>query len=63
MKYFSIQNKVDTVYRDKEVTVVPPPEKYIPPFYKWCTGLFLGALALLLIYIAVQIVIRIYLKR
>ena len=41
---FDIQHstKADTVvvteYRDR--IVEHPPEKYVPKFYKWCTGLF-----------------------
>ena len=41
---FDIQHssKADTVvvteYRDR--VVEHPPEKYVPKFYKWCTGLF-----------------------
>ena len=49
---FKIQNstKTDTVvvteYRDR--VIEHPPEKYVPKFYKWCTGLFwaIGLLAI-----------------
>ena len=49
---FDIQHstKADTVvvteYRDR--IVEHPPEKYVPKFYKWCTGLFwaIGLLAI-----------------
>ena len=49
---FKIQNstKTDTVvvteYRDR--VVEHPPERYVPKFYKWCTGLFwaIGLLAI-----------------
>ena len=49
---FDIQHstKADTVvvteYRDR--VVEHPPERYIPKFYKWCTGLFwaIGLLAI-----------------
>ena len=45
--------KMDTVvvteYRDR--VIEKPPEKYVPKFYKWCTGLFwalvLGAIIVL----------------
>ena len=49
---FKIQNstKTDTVvvteYRDR--VIEHPPEKYVPKFYKWCTGVFwaIGLLAI-----------------
>ena len=49
---FKIQNstKADTIvvteYRDR--VVEHPPERYVPGFYKWCTGLFwaIGLLAI-----------------
>ena len=31
---------VVTEYRDR--VIEHPPEKYVPKFYKWCTGLFLA---------------------
>jgi hypothetical protein len=47
---FKIQNstKTDTVvvteYRDR--VIEHPPERYVPKFYKWCTGLLLAILVL-----------------
>jgi len=63
LKYFSIQNKCDTLYKDKEVVVQLPPEKYIPSFYKWCTGLFIVLVILLVGYGVLRIVMKIYLKK
>ena len=40
--------KADTVvvtdYRDRVIEL--PPERYVPKFYKWCTGLLLAILVL-----------------
>jgi hypothetical protein len=60
---FSIVQRTDTIYQDKEVVVTMPPEKYVPSFYKWCTGLFIGLIILLLLYVAARIAIRIYAHR
>jgi len=62
-KFFSIQNTCDTIYKDKEVIIQPPPEKYIPKFYKWCTGLFWLLVVLIVGYTILRIVIKIYLKK
>lgn len=34
-------------------------EKYIPPFFKWCTGLFLGCMAVVVVIIVLRIYYRI----
>jgi len=60
---YSIKNHTDTVYLDKEVVITMPPEKYVPSFYKWCTGSFIVIVVLLLLYVALRIVIRIYAHR
>ena len=47
---FDIQHstKADTIvvteYRDR--VIEHPPERYVPKFYKWCTGLLLAILVL-----------------
>ena len=52
---FKIQNstKTDTVvvteYRDR--VIEPPPERYIPPFYKRCTTIFWIMLSMGVVYI------------
>ncbi len=40
--------KADTVYieRQQSEVKVPPPERYVPKFYKWCTGILFGLLAI-----------------
>ena len=60
---FSIINKTDTIYQDKEIVIHSPPEKYIPSFYRWCTGVFIISVILLICYIIIRVIIKIYLKR
>jgi hypothetical protein len=60
---FSIINKTDTVYQDKEVVIHSPPERYIPLFYRWCTRVLIIAVILLICYIALRVVVKIYLHR
>lgn len=61
--YFSIVNRIDTIYRDKEVVVTLPPEKYIPAFYKWCTGILIAIGVLLIIYVGMRVLMRVYLHK
>lgn len=63
LKYFSIKDKVDTLYLNKEVVITQPPEKYIPSFYKWCTGILIVLVILAGLYCVLRVVIRIYTKR
>lgn len=60
---YSIKTNSDTVYLDKEVVVTLPPEKYIPPFYKWCTGILIVLVILLLLYVALRVIIWIYARK
>lgn len=55
---YSIKHHTDTVYHDKQVIVTLPPERYIPAFYKWCTGILIGILILIVLYFVVRILIR-----
>ena len=56
---FDIQHstKADTVvvteYRDRIVEL--PPERYVPKFYKWCTGLFWAIFVLAIIVVIVRL--------
>ena len=49
--------RVDTVtvteYRDQVVQL--PPERYVPKFYKWCTGLFWAIFVLAIIVVIVRL--------
>lgn len=60
---YSVLNKTDTVYQDKEVIIHAPPERYIPPFYRWCTKVFIISVILIICYIILRVIIKIYLKR
>lgn len=60
---YSVLNKTDTVYQDKEVIIHAPPERYIPPFYRWCTRVFIISVILIICYIILRVIIKIYLKR
>ena len=60
---YSVLNKTDTIYQDKEIIIHSPPEKYIPSFYRWCTGVFIISVILLICYIVLRVIIKIYLKR
>lgn len=55
----------DTIRDTQYVTQVVehPPEKYVPKFYKWCTGLFLAIIAGVILYYVLKIVIRYYLRK
>ena len=52
---------VVTEWREK--VIEHPPEKYIPKFHKWCTGLFLAIIAGVILYYVLKIVIRYYLRK
>ena len=47
---------------EKEVVQLPP-ERYVPKFYKWCTGLFWAIIAGVILYYVLKIVIRYYLRK
>ena len=51
----------DTQYIER--VVEHPPERYVPKFYKWCTGLFWIMAAGVIIYFILKIVIRFYLRK
>ena len=50
-----------TEYVDR--VVEKPPERYVPKFYKWCTGLFWAIIAGVILYYVLKIVIRYYLRK
>ena len=50
-----------TEYVDR--VVEQPPERYIPKFHKWCTGLFWTIVAIFILYVAFRIVIKVYARR
>lgn len=60
---YSIKHHTDTIYQDKETVVTLPPEKYIPPFYRWCTCVLIIAVCCLILYIAIRLVIKYYTLR
>ena len=47
---------------EKEVVQLPP-ERYVPKFHKWCTGLFWAIIAGVILYYVLKIVIRYYLRK
>ncbi len=49
----------DTVYKDKEVIVQLPPERYIPPWAWWTLGICIAIVVL----VVARIILRIYLGR
>ena len=55
----------DTVHHTEfvEKIIEKPPEKYVPKFYKWCTGLFWTIVAIFILYVAFRIVIKVYARR
>ena len=57
--------KTDTIRETEYVTEIieKPPERYIPKFHKWCTGLFLTLIAGVILYYVLKIVIRYYLRK
>ena len=60
---YSIKHHTDTIYQDKETVITLPPEKYIPPFYRWCTRVLIIAICCLILYIAIRLVIKYYTLR
>jgi hypothetical protein len=46
----------DTVHNTQivEKVIEHPPERYIPKFYKWCTGILFFFIVIFLIYISVK---------
>ena len=55
--------RTDTVWRDREVVVTLPPERYVPAFYRWCTRVLIVAVVLLTGYLLFRLLVKIYLKR
>ena len=55
----------DTIHNTQYITqtIEHPPEKYVPKFHKWCTGLFLAIIAGVILYYVLKIVIRYYLRK
>ena len=55
----------DTVHHTEfvEKIIEKPPEKYVPKFHKWCTGLFWAIIAGVILYYVLKIVIRYYLRK
>ena len=60
---YSIKHHTDTIYQDKETLITLPPEKYIPPFYKWCTRVLIIAICCILAYLVLRLVIKYYTLR
>lgn len=60
---YSIRHHTDTIYQDKETVVTLSPEKYIPPFYRWCTRVLIIVVCCLILYIAIRLVIKYYTLR
>lgn len=58
---YSIKHHTDTIYQDKVITL--PPEKYIPPFYRWCTRVLIIAICCILAYLVLRLVIKYYTLR
>ena len=55
----------DTIHDTQYIaqTIEHPPERYVPKFYKWCTGLFWAIVAGVILYYVLKIVIRYYLRK
>ncbi len=60
---YSIKHHTDTIYQDKETVITLPPEKYIPPFYRWCTRVLIIVICCLILYIVIRLVIKYYTLR
>ena len=58
-----VQPQVDTIYQDVVRNIEHPPEKYIPRFYQWSTGMFWSIVAAVVIYFILKIVIRFYFRK
>lgn len=57
--------KADTVYieRQQSEVKIPPPKRYVPKLYKWCTGILLSLVAVLIAWLVWRVAKLIYLKR
>lgn len=60
---YSIKHHTDTIYQDNETVITLPPEKYIPPFYRWCTRVLIFAICCILAYLVLRLVIKYYTLR
>lgn len=60
---YSIKHHTDTIYQAKETVITLPPEKYIPPFYRWCTRVLIFAICCILAYLVLRLVIKYYTLR
>lgn len=60
---YSIKHHTDTIYQDKETLITLPPEKYIPPFYRWCARILIIAICCILAYLVLRLVIKYYTLR
>ena len=58
-----VQLQVDTIYQDVVRNIEHPPEKYVPRFYQWSTGLFWTIVDAVVIYFILKIVIRFYFRK
>lgn len=59
---YSIKHHTDTIYQNKETVITLPPEKYIPPFYRWCTRVLIIFVCCLILYFITRLVIKYYLR-
>lgn len=57
---YSVKYHTDTLYNDKEVIITPPPEKYIPSFYRWCTRILIVSVLSLILYFILRVILRYY---
>lgn len=57
---YSVKYHTDTLYKDKEVIITPPPERYIPSFYRWCTRILILITLSLTIYLIFRLIIKYY---
>ena len=60
---YSIKHHTDTIYQDNETVITLPPEKYIPPFYRWCTRVLIFAICCILAYLVLRLAIKYYTLR
>ncbi|MBR5855118.1 MAG: hypothetical protein IKY87_05550 [Paludibacteraceae bacterium] len=58
-----VQLQVDTIYQDVVRNIEHPPERYVPKFHKWCTGLFWTIVVIFILYVAFRIAIRVYARK
>ena len=52
---YKTQHRTDTIWRDKQVTVTLPPERYVPAFYKWCAGILIGMIVAVIVYVLYRV--------